>query len=83
MDTGEYTDNTNMGSMLGIWYPLIFISITQIGTSLLNLSKEDHEDKIKVLLKQIGISAAVEVCQSALMYFSCMFILSTPFLYWG
>jgi len=62
MDTGEYTDNFIQLALVSVFFPAILLAYGNIGSGILAASKEDNEDKIQVILKQIGIRATVNIC---------------------
>jgi hypothetical protein len=80
MSTGEYTDNTFESMIVGIFFPLIILLFANIGNNIVSLTKEDHEAKIMVILKQIGIAPSVHICQDAILFLISVLIILSPIL---
>ena len=59
---------------------MILWAFANLGSQIIDLVKEEHEDKILVILKQIGIRPGVKVCESAIMYFGSLTIFLIPLL---
>ena len=76
MDTGEWSDNTVQGLFFNSIFPLFLIVWANMGSNIIALANEDHEEKILWILKRIGMRDSVYICQKAMLYFgSCVFFL--------
>ena len=68
MNTGEYTDNTAAAALMILFLPLMLYFISRTGSNIVDLAKEEHEDKIIWILKRIGMRETVEIFQIVLLY---------------
>ena len=55
MSTGTFQDNTNASALLIMWFAVNVVIASTIGSDIINVASEDHEDKIKWMLKLIGM----------------------------
>ena len=68
MSTGVFEDNTSSASLLIMWVAIMVVVYASIGNDIVNVASEDHEDKIKWMLKLIGMQNSVPVCQQLILF---------------